>query len=52
MPLIEQQLEAAVGVKQNCESIALYKDILDNVNMSTLNTEIGSRETGSAKETK
>ena len=55
MPLVatasEQQLPveaAVVGVKQNYESIALYKDILENVNMSTLNTEIGSKETGGA----
>lgn len=34
-----------VGVKQGYESIALYKDVLVNVNMSsTLNTEMGSRE--------
>jgi len=37
--------EAVVGVKQGYESIALYKDVLVNVNMSsTLNTEMGSRE--------
>ena len=36
--------EAVVGVKQGYESIALYEDVLVNVNMSTLNTEMGSRE--------
>ena len=37
--------EAVVGVKQGYESIALYKDVLVNVNMSsTLNTGMGSRE--------
>ena len=36
-----------VGVKQGYESIALYKDVLVNVNMSTLNTDMmGSRERG------
>jgi hypothetical protein len=34
--------EAVVGVKQGYESIALYKDVLVNVNMSS--TEMGSRE--------
>ena len=37
--------EAVVGVKQGYESIALYKDVLVNVNMSTLNTNMmGPRE--------
>ena len=36
--------EAVVGVKQGYESIALYKDVLVNANISTLNTEMGSRE--------
>jgi hypothetical protein len=41
--------EAVVGVKQGYESIALYKDVLVNVNMSsTLNTEMGSRESPAA----
>ena len=35
--------EAVVGVKQGYESIALYKDVLVNVDMSTLNTEMESR---------
>jgi hypothetical protein len=40
---------AEVGVKQGYESIALYRDVLVNVNMSsTLNTEMGSRETPAA----
>jgi hypothetical protein len=32
--------EAVVGVKQGYESIALYKDVLVNVDISTLDTEI------------
>ena len=35
--------EAVVGVKQGYESIALYRDVLVNIDMSTLNTEMGSR---------
>ena len=37
--------EAVVGMKQGYDSIALYRDVLVNVNVSsTLNTEMGSRE--------
>ena len=35
--------EAVVGVKQGYESIALYKDVLVNVNLSIPNTEMGTR---------
>ena len=40
--------EAVVGVKQGYESIALYKDVIVNVNMSTMDTEMGSRERSAA----
>jgi hypothetical protein len=41
--------EAVAGVKQGYESIALYEDVLVNVVMSsTLNTEMGSKETPEA----